>query len=98
MTILGTEGFKYEVGGNDWGELPKGWTYREATAVAVNSKDQVYVFNRGGHPIIIFDSEGKFLDAWGEDAFVMPHGIAIGPDDTVYCADVGENTIKKFTS
>ena len=47
MTILGTEGFKYEVDGNDWGELPEGWTYREATAVAVNSKDQIYVFKIG---------------------------------------------------
>lgn len=97
MTILGKQGFQYKADGSDWGELPEGWTYREATAVAVNSKDQVYVFNRGGHPIIIFDSEGKFLDSWGEDAFVMPHGIAIGPDDSVYCADVGESTIKKFT-
>ena len=97
MTILGKQGFQYKADGSDWGELPEGWTYREATAVAVNSKDQVYVFNRGGHPIIIFDSEGKFLDSWGEDAFVMPHGIAIGPDDSVNCADVGESTIKKFT-
>ena len=97
MAILGKEGFRYEVDGNDWGELPEGWEYREATAVAVNSKDEVYVFNRGGHPIIIFDSNGKFLDSWGEGAFGNPHGIAIGPDDSVYCADVSDNSIKKFT-
>ena len=98
MAILGTEEFRYETDGKDWGELPDGWTYREATAVAVNSKDQVYVFNRGGHPIIIFDSDGKFLDSWGEGEFGNPHGIAIGPDDSVYCADVSDNTIKKFTA
>ena len=98
MAILGTEEFRYETDGKDWGELPDGWTYREATAVAVNSKDQVYVFNRGGHPIIIFDSDGKFLDSWGEGEFGNPHGIAIGPDDSVYCADVSDNSIKKFTA
>ena len=50
MTLLGSGEFTYEVSGEDWGDLPDGWTYREATAVAVDSKDNVYVFNRGTCP------------------------------------------------
>ena len=38
-----------------WGKLPDGWSFIEATAVAVDSKDNVYVYNRGAHPVIIFD-------------------------------------------
>ena len=50
MAVIGTGDFTYEVSGDNWGHLPDGWSYREATAVAVDSKDNVYVFNRGEHP------------------------------------------------
>ena len=30
-----------------WGRLPAGWSYVEATSMAVDSNDHVYVFNRG---------------------------------------------------
>ena len=98
MVKLGSGEFTYEVSGEDWGELPDGWTYKEGTAVAVDSKDNVYVFNRGGHPVIVYNSDGKFIKSWGEDIFTMPHGIAIGPDDSVYCADTGDHTVRKFTT
>ena len=97
MAILGSGPFRYEVSGDDWGELPDGWTYKEATAVAVDRNDNVYVFNRGGHPIIVYDREGKFLRSWGDGVFSVPHGIAMGPDDTVFCIDNGDSTVRKFT-
>ena len=98
MALLGTDGFTYEVSGENWGKLPDGWRYLEGTAVAVDSRDNVYVFNRGGHPVIVFDREGNFLRSWGEGVFTSPHGIAIGPDDAVYCADNADHTVRKFTS
>ncbi len=98
MVQLGSGEYTYEVSGDNWGELPEGWVYREATAVAVDSRDNVYVFNRGGHPVIVFDSEGKFLRSWGEDIFTTPHGITIGPDDSVYCVDTGDSTVRKLTT
>ena len=98
MAQLGSGEYTYEVSGDNWGELPEGWVYREATAVAVDSSDNVYVFNRGGHPVIVFDSEGKFLRSWGEDIFTTPHGITIGPDDSVYCVDTGDSTVRKLTT
>ena len=98
MTKLGSGEYTYEVSGDNWGELPDGWIYQEATAVAVDSSDNVYVFNRGGHPVIVFDSDGKYLNSWGEDIFATPHGITIGPDDSVYCVDTGDSTIRKLTT
>lgn len=98
MVQLGSGEYTYEVSGDNWGELPEGWVYREATAVAVDSSDNVYVFNRGGHPVIVYDSEGKFLRSWGEDIFATPHGITIGPDDSVYCVDTGDCTVRKLTT
>ena len=57
----------------------------------------VFVFNRGEHPVIVFDRQGRFLRSWGEGLFVRPHGITIGPDDAVYCVDDSDHTVRKFT-
>tara|TARA_B100000686_G_C16655463_1_gene897890 strand:+ start:131 stop:1165 length:1035 start_codon:yes stop_codon:yes gene_type:complete len=96
--ILGENGFTYKLSGKDWGNIPEGWTYKEATAVDVDSKDRVYVFNRGTVPMIIFDTQGNILDTWGEGVFSNPHGVTIGPDDEVFCVDNGDSTVRKFTS
>ena len=95
--MLGNARFSYEVSGADWGRLPEGWGYKEATAVAVDSKDNAYVFNRGGHPVIVLDKEGNFLRSFGEGTFSFPHGIAIGADDSVYCADARDHTVRKVS-
>ena len=97
MVLLGSGDFIYEVSGNEWGSLPPGWEYNDATAVTVDSKDHVYVFNRSAHPVIVYDPEGNLLRSWGEDIFTMPHGITVDPDDFVYCADVGDHTVRKLT-
>jgi DNA-binding beta-propeller fold protein YncE len=80
-----------------WGKLPDGWRYVEAAGVAVDSKDNVYVFNRGEHPLIGFDRDGNFLRSWGEGLMKRPHGITMGPDDDVWLTDDGNHTIRKFT-
>jgi DNA-binding beta-propeller fold protein YncE len=90
MVTIGSGEFTYEVSGNNWGNLPEGWFYSEATAVDVDSSDNVYVFNRGNHPMIVFDSEGDILRSWGEGLFVNPHGVTVGPDNTIWCVEDGK--------
>jgi DNA-binding beta-propeller fold protein YncE len=81
-----------------WGTLPEGWRFVEATSVAVDRRDQVHVFNRGPHPVIVFDRDGAFLRSWGEGQFSRPHGITVGPDDTLWLTDDGNHTIRQFTA
>lgn len=79
---------------------PKGWTFIEAADVGVDGDDNVYVFCRGARPVMIFDREGKFLDAWGglgEPYFTFPHGLTVGRDGFVYTADTRDHTIRKYT-
>jgi DNA-binding beta-propeller fold protein YncE len=80
-----------------WGKLPDGFRFVEATAVAVDSRDQVFVYNRGDHPVMVFDREGRFLRSWGEGQTSRAHGITIGPDDAVWLTDDGNHTIRKYT-
>ena len=97
MTILGDGAYRYDVSGDDWGDLPEGWSYKEATSVAVDTNDNVYVFNRGEHPVIVFDRDGTVINSWGEGVFTSAHGAAIGPDGSLYCIDAADHTVRKFT-
>jgi DNA-binding beta-propeller fold protein YncE len=82
---------------DQWANRPAGWSWREATAVAVDSRDRVFVFNRGDHPLMIFDRDGAFVESWGEGLFARPHGISISPDDSVYLTDDADHTVRKFS-
>ena len=93
---LGSGRFTYQVDVG-WEKLPPGYSWTDAAAVATDSKDRVYVFNRGDHPMIVFDSDGNFLSSWGEDVFTRAHGITQGPDDTLYCTDDGDHTVRQCT-
>ena len=94
--VLGEGEHRYRVVEN-WARLPDGWSFRDVAAVAVDSKDRVYVFNRGEHPMIVFDRDGGFLRSWGEGLFRRPHGLHIGADDTLYCTDDGDHTVRRCT-
>ncbi|MBI2217580.1 MAG: hypothetical protein HYU51_09815 [Candidatus Rokubacteria bacterium] len=80
-----------------WGRLPEGWSFVEATSVAVDQQDNVVVFNRGEHPIIVFDRGGRFLRSWGEGAVRRAHGIMVGPDGAYWLTDDLHHTIRQFT-
>lgn len=80
-----------------WGRLPDGWSFVEATSVAVDARDDVWVFNRGPHPVVVFDREGNFVRAWGEGMFRRPHAITVGPDDTLWLTDDLHHTVRQFT-
>jgi hypothetical protein len=96
--VVGSGHYRYRVL-TGWGALPPGMSFVEATAVCVDSKDNVYVFNRGAHPVIVFDRDGNFLRSWGEDiGFTRAHGAAVGPDDLLYLTDDQGHTVRKCTT
>ena len=92
--ILGSGEHRYEVVEN-WARLPDGWEFKDVAAVAVDSKDRVYVFNRGEHPMMVFDRDGAFLRSWGEGSFPRAHGLHIDANDLLYCTDDGGHFVRK---
>jgi DNA-binding beta-propeller fold protein YncE len=89
--------FHYTVD-ESWAKFPATGEAGEAVGVACDSRDRVYVFLRGPMPVQIFERDGTPVAAWGEDDFVRPHGIFIGPDDTVYCTDDFGHTVAAFSA
>ena len=95
--ILGSGEHRYRVVEN-WAKLPDGWSLTDAASVAVDSKDRIYVFNRGDHPMVVLDREGNFIKSWGEGLFNRAHGLHIDADDNLYCTDDGDHTVRKCTT
>src|SRR5271156_5016447 len=92
--IVGTGDFKYCIIEN-WAKLPDGWSFKEVAAVGVDNNDNVYAFNRGEHPVMVFDRDGNFLRSWGEGQYPRAHGVHVGPDDSIYLTDDGGHFVRK---
>ena len=65
--------------------------------MAVDADDQVYLFTRFDHQVLVYTPDGKFLRAWGAGTFTNAHNIQIGPDGAVYCVDNGDHSVRKFS-
>jgi DNA-binding beta-propeller fold protein YncE len=89
--------FRYRVD-DRWAKFPANGADGEAVAIACDRRDRVFVFLRGPRPVQVFEPDGTFIAAWGEGLFTRPHGIFIGPDDTVYCTDDCGHTVRAFTT
>lgn len=79
--------------------IPNNGHFGRVSAVATDSKGEVYVYHRGKHaePLSVFDANGKYLRGWGRAWSVNAHGVRIDKDDNVWLVDNGDHTVRKFT-
>jgi hypothetical protein len=100
--VLGSDPYRYErVEG--WFRLPEYFQLEQKhrmspPCVACDSRDRVYIFSGSRHPLIILDKNGSFVSCWGEGHFTNPHGVFIGPDDSVFLVDRQAHVVEKFSS
>lgn len=81
----------------DWLKVEDGLDLIEAVGVACDSQDRLFVFNRGRQPIVVFDSDGNRVDAWGEEQFVRPHGIWMTAGGTLILTDDMGHSVREFS-
>ena len=55
---LGQGDYQYELV-EGWPNLPEGWEMNMASDAAIDSTGNIYVFTRGKHPIMVFDTDGN---------------------------------------
>jgi DNA-binding beta-propeller fold protein YncE len=80
-----------------WAKLPAGWNLGECSGVAVDKDDNVWVFNRGPHPVIEFSKSGQMLRAWTEVPVKSSHGIRVDRDGNIWLVDVAGHKILKMS-
>lgn len=95
MTTVGTGKYTYTLVEN-WATLPPGESFDMVSAIATDSQDRVYAFQRKDPPMVIFDREGNFLNSWGNGAFLFAHGIHIA-DDIIYLTDRNSSVCIMYT-
>lgn len=93
--VYGSGAYTYELD-EGWGKLPEGYEFNQVAGVAVDKDDQVYLFNRSSHPLMVFDRDGNFIRSWNEK-FTNPHSIHIDPDGNIFLADRDAHVILKYS-
>ena len=77
--------------------LPEGVTFGPVASVAVNSVGNVYVYNRGPHPLMEFARDGRFVRFLAEGLIQRAHGLRIDRDDNIWITDVVANVVLKLS-
>ena len=95
MTTVGADTLKFELV-EDFPTLPDGESFAVVSTVATDSQDNLYVFQRTDPPVVVFDREGNYLNAWGHGAFNSPHGMSIS-DDVIYLTDRDDSVAVSYT-
>jgi DNA-binding beta-propeller fold protein YncE len=80
----------------DWPALPAEWNFGEVPGVAVDAKDNVYVFNRSPHPLMQFTSSGKFVRSLLEGMVTSAHGVRIDQEGNIWVADHNGHVVLKL--
>lgn len=90
--------------------MPDGWHFGRVSAVATDSNNHVFVFQRGdvadgygNSRVVKFDAYGNFIKAWGVPGtdpgeFDLVHSIAVDSQGDVYVSDRENNRIQIFDS
>jgi DNA-binding beta-propeller fold protein YncE len=95
-SVLGTDSYTYTVK-KSWGTLPEGVGFADLSAVAVDSQDRVYVYQRGDPPIFVFDSSGDYVRSLGSGVIRDPHGMFVSSDDHLFLVDRDGHEVLKMT-
>lgn len=69
--------------------------------IAVDSNDNVYAVDPESYRILVFTSQGDFIEYWGDygtgnDSFGLPSSIAIDDEGNAWVADAGNSRILHF--
>ncbi len=87
----------------DWPQRPDNMPWGRMPGVAVDSKDQVWIFTRAEPPVQIYSTDGKFIRAWGEGLIgtdergLGSHHIEIDSQGMIWLADVRNHVVLQLT-
>ena len=62
---------------------PAAWNFGQVSGVATSANGYIVVLHRGAQPIMLFDSGGRFVRAWGDGLFSNGKVGGISPADRV---------------
>lgn len=85
----------YKVVGNFF-KFPQEMAAGESSAVAVNSKGHIFLFQRAKLMLTEYDEQGNLIRSIGEGLFAHPHGLRIDSEDNIWTTDDGNHLVLKL--
>jgi sugar lactone lactonase YvrE len=80
-----------------WPRKPANITWGDVPGVAVDAKDQVWVFTRNAPNLQVYSPAGDLVTTWPHLEHKFAHHIRFDREGNVWLADVGLHTVRKFT-
>jgi hypothetical protein len=77
-------------------KFPKGTIAGEASAVAVNSKGHIFLFQRTKPMLAENDAKGNFVQSLGDGLLSHPHALGVDSDDNLWTTDDGNHLVLKL--
>lgn len=81
----------------DWAKCPEEFLFHNAYSVAADSNDRLYVVSDSPNQVVIFGQQGNMVDAWSGEHLKRSHGICIDRVGSVFCTDIGNHTVTRFS-
>ncbi len=93
-----------------WPQLPESHVLGLCAGVGVDAQNRVFVFHRSGRvwsnpfpketiatpTVSVFDgATGRLLTTWGAHRFIMPHGLTVDQEGSLWLTDVGLHQVFK---
>ena len=78
-------------------QRPAGLAWGETPGIAVDGREQVWVFTREKAPVQVYDRQGKLVRTWGEGLIDRAHYLKIDRDGMVWLSDVGKHVVVQLT-
>jgi len=76
--------------------LPKDWYLGEVAGLEFLPSGKMVVFNRGLHPLLVFNEKGQFEREIGLGLFKVPHGLFVDNDGFIWTTDQETHQVLKF--
>jgi DNA-binding beta-propeller fold protein YncE len=94
---FGEDSLRYELV-EGWEQLPTGMSHPDVAAVSTDDDGPVYLFCRGDHPVMIYESDGTFVDTWGEGRFsYRTHGMYMSRAGELLLVDDLGGSVGRYT-
>ncbi|MCP4610756.1 MAG: 6-bladed beta-propeller [Planctomycetes bacterium] len=79
-----------------WPKKPERFKWAQMAGIAVDKKDQIYIFTRSQPTVQVYKTDGTMVRAWYMEDSSGSHFIRIGPEGNIWTANISEHVIRKY--
>ncbi len=80
-----------------WPEKPDRFRWGQMPGIAVDGRDQIYIFTRNQPTVQVYKTDGTLVRAWYMEDSSGSHFIRVGPKGNIWTANIAEHVVRKYS-